>query len=332
MSSLEDLIRQIQASQDLVPRLKGMGLAFDLANSIAKPSAIVPPALAFANRYDTILSSLYPLSDLNRQLTSYRDSVYDLGSSLAPWMRSSPNSGALASSIFSYYTGLFSGLSILQSQYSPERLDPFSELAGSLQRAIDKYTVHLGDDTADSDVEDLDTVLSSTAEPIIEQARNGVQLTEADVERIARRVAEKLTPVLLSKRGARIATLIVDACSILGFLVALYSQYRSETLSVQGAATDFAQDKQLQFIGGDVADIRPSVGEQLRISHFRTTTSVNLRSSPSLDASILLTVPTDQEVVAAWPSQGWLLVSYLDSASCIVYTGYVNEQYVTPVQ
>lgn len=332
MSDFDDLIRQIQGSQELVPRLKGMGLAFDLANSIATPSAIVPPALSFANRYDSILSSLHPLSDLNRQLTSYRDSVYAMGSSLAPWLRSSPNSGALASSILSSYTGLFSGLSILQSQYGPERLDPFGELAGSLQRAIDKYTAHLGVDTADSDVEDLDTVLSSTAAPIIEQARNGVQLTEADVERIALSVSEKLTPVLSTRRGARIATLIVDACTILGFLVAIYSQYRSETLSNEGAVIDLAHDKQLQFIGGIVADVRSAVGDQLRISHFRTTTSVHLRSSPSLDASVLLTVPTDQEVVAAWPSQGWLLVSYLDSASCIVYTGYVNEQYVTPIQ
>lgn len=330
MSDFNDLVRSIQERQQLVPQLKGFGLAFDLAKAFAAPQLAKDPTAALLSGWRDMLSAMSPTAALQKELLAQQSAIQGLASSLAPWLATSSNAGAISTSFMSNYAGLFGGLSILEGSYRPERFNPFRSLSDSIQAALKSYTEHLGPNTTDTDVEELDDVVATMGQAIIENAQAEGVLTDIDVERIVRALSSTLGHKAEEAKGKNIRELVGLVLAALALIIAFFTEAHLLHMDQHQAEVHAAQNAQSASIEEKVDTIGRRLDERFPIRHFVTTTELHLRASPSLDAEILRLLPVDQELTAAWPSGGWLFVSLFDSSDCTTHTGYVREQYVSP--
>lgn len=330
MSDFDDLIRSVHARQQLAPQLKGLGLAFDLAQAFSTPQPVKDPTRALLGGWHNMLSDLSPTSALQKQLLAQQTAIQGLAGSLAPWLASSSNAGALSTSLMSSYAGLFGGFSTLEGMYRPQWHNPFRSLSDSLQTAIAAYTEQLGPDVTDADVEELDNVVASMSEVVAEHAGAEGILTDTDVERIVQALSSALNQKAEEVKGKHVLELIGLALGALALIIAVITEVHLTHLDKHQAEVHDAQNEQLVSIEEKVEDLSTALDERFSIRRFVTTAELNLRASPSMDAQILRLLPVGQELTATWPSNGWLLVSLFDSTDCSTHTGYVSEQHVTP--
>ncbi len=346
-SDIDKLLHQIRTQQDNLPKVKGLGLPLDIAQSLSAPQGLDNPmkglggpfefakALATARPsenplkgllggWTSMISSMDLTSVQQSQLLAHQVAIGGIANSLGPWLANEASAKKISASVLGGHLGLFGGLTALQGLYTNQDRNPFKTLGTTLQDVIEHFAEDLGEQTSEAEIGEFAEVVGAMGSALTDYAEAEDEISEKEVPE----VGEHLTSVLVKKlpgiQSVRVKDFIRTSMHVITFAldihaaVMLHKVYHA--VSHREVLENSNTTVETRVHGAEETDTYKSP-----FSLFKTTTKVHLRQSATSKSESLEVLSEGQEVVAMWPSNGWLYVSYVDSTG-EMKKGYVLEK------